>query len=119
MPKTSERRTAATRIAELAKNIALAEVYAGGVEPPSQGKNYYSVTLCRAESVDGSVRVYGPSFITIWYKTAIRTLPHTEHVTLRSVEQAEEFLRSRFGKGYSPEFLQAQADEAPRLEQGA
>jgi hypothetical protein len=97
MTRKSERREAAERIAALAAELTLDEVYAGGVAPPSAGKNYYGVLLCRRETVDGSVRVYGPSFITVVYKTAIRTLPHTEHATLRSVEQAEAFLRSRFG----------------------
>lgn len=95
--KTSVRLAAAERLATVARECKLDQVYAGGFEPPREGHNYYSILLCRAESVDGSVRVYGPSFITIVYKTAIRDLPHTEHVTLRSVEQAEAFLRERFG----------------------
>lgn len=95
--RKSERHAVAERLAEVARECKLDQVYAGGYEPPSEGKNYYSILLCRAESVDGSIRVYGQSFITIVYKTAIRYLPHTEHVTLRNVHQAEEFLRSRFG----------------------
>lgn len=92
-----QRSEVARRIAEVAREVGLAEVYAGGVEPPAEGRNYYSVLLCRAETVDGSVRVFGPSSITIFYTTAIRDLPQRERVTLRSVEQAEDFLRSRFG----------------------
>lgn len=95
--KRSERHEAAIRIAEAAKACGLAEVYAGGIEPPSQGRNYYSVSLCRAKCVDGSIRVYGPTFITAWYETSIRHLPRTEKTTLRSADQAIEFLRSRFG----------------------
>lgn len=98
MPRKSERREAAERIAKLVYELKLDEVYAGGYEPPDAAakRNYYSVLLCKAQTLDGSVRVYSPSFITVVYRTAIRTLPHTEHATLRSVEQAEEFLRSRF-----------------------
>lgn len=95
--KKSARHEAAIRIAEAAKACGLAEVYAGGVEPPSEGRNFYSVSLCRARTVDGSIRVYGPTFITVWYETSIRHLPRTEKTTLRSAEQAVEFLQSRFG----------------------
>jgi hypothetical protein len=97
MPRKSERRDAAERIAKLVYELKLDEVYAGGYELPSEGKNYYSVLLCRARALGGSIRVYGPSFITVSYRTAIRTLPHTEHATLRSAEQVEEFLRTRVG----------------------
>lgn len=95
--KKSRRHEAADRLAEVARECGLAEVYAGGVTPPRPGQNYYEVSLCRAKAVDGSVRIYGPSFLTVWYTTTIRHLPHTEKATLRNVEQVEEFLRSRFG----------------------
>ena len=85
----------ALRIAEVARKVGLI------VEPrpePTEVQNYYAFLLSRNDNmVDGSVRVYGPSSITIFYTTAIRDLPQRERVTLRSVEQAEEFLRSRFG----------------------
>lgn len=97
VPKKSARHEAAERIAATAKECGLAEVHAGGFEPPSPGRNFYSVPLCRAKSVDGSVRIYGPTFITLWYETGIRHLPRTEKTTLRSVEQTIEFLRDRFG----------------------
>lgn len=95
--KKSERREVAERLAKLVDELGLDQVYAGGYEPPGPGKNYYSILLCRSESLDGGIRVHGPSFINVNYKTAIRVLPHSESVTLRSVEEVEAFLRKRFG----------------------
>jgi hypothetical protein len=59
--KSSPRRIAAERLVEVARDCRLDQVYAGGYEPPGEGRNFYSILLCRAETVDGSIRVYGPA----------------------------------------------------------
>ena len=88
----------AAYLANVAREVELDQVYAGGFDLPDDKRNYYSILLCRAKSVDGSIRVYGPTNITISYTTAIRHLPQRETVRLRDVKQAEEYLRSRFGE---------------------
>jgi hypothetical protein len=99
MPRKSERREIAERLAKLVDELKLDQVYAGGYEPPNRekGRNYYSILLCRSEVLDGGILIYGPTFIKVHYQTAIRTLPQSESTTLRNVEQVEAFLRERFG----------------------
>ena len=95
----SKRRIAALRIAEVVAELGLA---ADGVScvtypRPAEGMDYYGVALRSAEGdIEGSIRVYGRTFITLWYQTSLRYLPATEKTTLRSADQAIEVLRDRF-----------------------
>lgn len=63
------------------------------------GKSYYSISFCKARTVDGLVRVYSPSFILVKWQTAFRDMPHTGSQVFRSFVDAEEFIRESFIRG--------------------
>lgn len=62
----------------------------------TKNKTFYSVTFCRARSVDGEVRIYGPKFIQIRFITAIKTLPHKVSEVFRDPQLAKDFLKECF-----------------------
>lgn len=93
----SRRAEVAVRIAEAVAEMGLNEVYAGGTfEPSGPGHNYYTVLFCKARILDGSVRVYGRTAITVRWQTAIRDLPRNGQVFCRSAEEAIGVLREQF-----------------------
>jgi hypothetical protein len=99
METTSKSRRAevAASIAEAVHEMGLDEVYAGGtINPADPEHNYYTVLFCKARILDGSVRVYGRSSITVRWQTAIRDLPRNGQIFCRSAEEAIKVLRDQF-----------------------
>jgi type II secretory pathway component PulM len=90
----SKRLEMAERILSAARKLDLCQVYAGFIYPPSEGRNYYQVPLCRARTIDASVHVYGRTCITL------RVLGNGyDKQTYRSVEDVVATMQRRFGNG--------------------
>ena len=86
------------RITELVSDFVfcnqLATVYSG--TDISKDKKYRYVLISKPRVLDGEVRVYGPKFIYVSYKTAYRDLPHTDRRVFGSVDDALNFLKLAF-----------------------
>jgi hypothetical protein len=78
----SKRYDMADQIARAARARGLDQVYASGIHLPEYGvRNYYSIPICRARTLDGEVRIYGRTYVTIrWNRNA--------PVVCRSIEEA-------------------------------
>jgi hypothetical protein len=62
----------------------------------TEGSKFHGLTFCKARNLDGSVRVYGPKFILVEYRTRYGDLPNHERVVFESVENAMDFIRLAF-----------------------
>lgn len=62
----------------------------------SRGRAYWSVSFCKAKILDGTIKVYGPSFILIEWQTAIRDMAAKGSIVCKSEIQAREFLTDNF-----------------------
>jgi hypothetical protein len=65
--KVSPRHEAALQIADTLQCLGLDEVYGIDMQRAvdAKGKQYWSITFCKARTVDGVVRVYSDRFIQI------------------------------------------------------
>lgn len=93
----SKREEIINQIADFISENGLAEVYAGDVGI-SDDKKYRWVNFCKARTLDGEVRVYGPKWILVIYKTAFRALPARDSRVFTSVDNAIKFLDLAFVK---------------------
>jgi hypothetical protein len=95
----SPRELAQENIRHTLMDLELNQVYGilegKGVTP--NGKTYRSLTFCQAETLDGEVKIFGPKFIVVRYKTAIRRLPHEGYEQFASVEECQKWLIETFG----------------------
>jgi hypothetical protein len=92
---------------QVARNLADTCVFGGltdsyGVNvtksADGKGKEYWSVTFCKARVLDGEIRVYSPNFILITWQTAFRTMAPRGREVFRSEYTAKEFLVKNFIK---------------------
>lgn len=60
-------------------------------------KRFRSVTFAKNAILDGVVEIYGPKFILVKWRTAIRRLPHQGQEKFESVEATKEFINENFG----------------------
>ena len=65
-------------------------------ETDAKNRTYWSVTFCRARTVDGVIKVYSPNFIQVKWMTAYRDLPSRGQEVFRSEAAAKEFLIKNF-----------------------
>lgn len=89
------------QIEEFLLDNGLDEVY--GVLRTDEAR-YSGLTFCKARDLDGSIRVYGPKFILLEYRTRIGGLPAHDRAVFESVDDTLEFLRLAF--------VEYKADEA-------
>jgi hypothetical protein len=74
----SKRYDMAEQIAFAVRARGLDQVYASGIHLPEYGvRNYYSVPICRARTLDGEVRVYGRTYITLRWNNNIPAVCHS------------------------------------------
>jgi len=89
----SKRADIQTRLAEVCVSLGLDDAYGVLTGEHGAGRgSYRTVTFCKARSLDGEIRVYGPSFILI------RTNRDRDGVRLKSADEAETYLRREFGR---------------------
>jgi hypothetical protein len=62
----------------------------------SEDKRYRSITFGRARVLDAEIRVYAPTFITLRYRTAIRTIPHADQLKFRSLQELYTWMDENF-----------------------
>ena len=72
----SERSNIAGRIAEEIRKEPRFNAPFGVIVGRPEGGRYYSVTFGRSRILDAECRVYGPKFILLRWRTAIRWLPN-------------------------------------------
>lgn len=91
---------AATLAAECVA-LGLNDAYGCAIDPPNPdvGRNYYTVLFCKARILDGSIRIWGRTSISVRWQTAIRDLPRNGQVWCANVAGAVKVLRDNFG-GY-------------------
>lgn len=89
----SERSNIANRIAAEIQKEPRFNAPFGVLTHRAEGGRYYGVTFGRARILDAEVRVYGPKFIIIRWRTAIRWLPQTGAERLYDETQATQALR--------------------------
>jgi hypothetical protein len=63
-----------------------------------KGKEYWSVSFCKARVLDGEIRVYSPNFILVSWQTAYRDMAAKGNEVFRSELLAKEFLMKHFIK---------------------
>lgn len=90
---------------QVARNLADTCVFGGltdsyGVNltksADAKGMEYWSVTFCKAGTLDGDIRVYSPNFILVTWQTANRSMAHRGREVFRSEYLAKEFLGKNF-----------------------
>lgn len=89
----SARTEIAQRVAELIVSNDLATPYGG--EATHIGR-YIAVTFSKPRDLDGSVEVFGPSFILVRYQTRYGFLPHRGRHVFNSEADALGFLKAAF-----------------------
>jgi hypothetical protein len=61
-----------------------------------QHQTFWESTFCKARNLDGSIRVYSPTFIMIKWVTRYSELPHKGKEIFHSEEAAKTFLIKNF-----------------------
>ena len=74
----------------------LTKVYSGS--GLSKDKKYRYVLFNTPRTLDGKIRIYGPKFIGVKFRTAYRAFPENNWLVFRSVEQAKEWMDLAFVK---------------------
>lgn len=93
----SERSELADQIAQKLRDLNLDQSYGVNIGEPTKGQPYYSVSFCRARTLDGYVRFYGPKFINIqWMGTINSELPYKGSMVFHSPEELYAFLNENF-----------------------
>ena len=62
----------------------------------SKDKKYRYVLFNKPLTVDGEIRIYGPNFIGIKWKTTFRDLPRNGWKVFRTPNEAKEFIMAAF-----------------------
>lgn len=92
---SSPRQDVAQELVETIMFGGLDEVYGCNMskEIDAKGKSYYSLTFCKARSLDGVVKVYSPKFVLVKWQTQYRDMSPKGQEVFKNVWDAKSFLQ--------------------------